>query len=82
MIIHAWTSETAPADQRWIAFNFHDGERLPVTFSGATEEEARGRAQAQWDADLAKEEARKPRGRKPRAVIASAAEEEMEEPPI
>lgn len=69
MKIVTWHSETAPSSQAWIA-RFLDGKRfLPTMATASTEEGVIAKAQAFWDAELARFAARG--GRKP-ATVADA----------
>lgn len=69
MKIVTWHSETAPASQAWIA-RFLDGKRfLPTMATASTEAGVIAKAQAFWDAELARFAARG--GRKP-ATVADA----------
>jgi hypothetical protein len=80
--ICTWTSEDAPPKQRGLAFIYLDGERLPVVFLAETAAEAGEKARAQWEADLAKAAAQKPRvaPRKAKPAVDQPAAEEEDEP--
>lgn len=77
MKIVTWHSATAPASQAWIA-RFLDGKRFLSTMATAsTEEGVIAKAQAFWDAELARLAARG--GRKP-ATVADAIIERIGKP--
>jgi hypothetical protein len=58
MNIRTYCSENAPARMTWIAYIDQGfGDYLPVRFNGATEDEARAAAQAEWDKYEAEREA-------------------------
>lgn len=71
MIIRTYYSENAADRLRWLAFIDNGGrDYLPVRFSGATEDEARSNAQAEWDKH--EKERRERESRKADAALARA----------
>lgn len=58
MRVVAYESKDAPPNSRWIARCMVDRGFIPVFYTSTTEEGARGKAQAAWDAEVAKNQAR------------------------
>jgi len=69
--IVTYRSDNAEAGRQWLAWICLDGKFLPVYFFGVTEEEAHGKASAEWEVHREEREAnhaRREEGRRNAAV--------------
>lgn len=64
--IITYESRNAAPEKAWMAFIEHNGDRLGIYFTGADEEDVKGKVRAFWAAEKIRHEKRPPKKRAPK----------------